>query len=199
MGSALVRTSQAPSLADLGRRLYESALIRREQELITGPDGEPIGWLLDTRIPMLTGPMAQEVGCKIAAQLRNRGVDQVAGYGFGAYPIVCAALGAPGTPVLRGGFIRNGRKGHGRRRIVEGPLSKAKPIVLLDDILNSGKSAMHAWELLRAEGYDVVGLMALFEFAWSCGRKTLEDQGLWVHALLRLNLREGGRNSSDLA
>ena len=179
--------------------LYEASLVRQEQERITSPEGEQIGWLLDTRIPMLTGSTAQEVGSVLAERLRTRGIDQVAGYGLGAYPVVCATVSAPGLPVLRGGFIRDGRKGHGRRRLVEGPLSKAKPIVMVDDILNSGTSAMRALLLLRAEGYEVAGLIALFEFTWNRGRRRMEREGLWVDSLLDLNLREGGGGGSDSA
>ena len=183
----------------MGRRLYELSLVRRDQEHITDPAGQPIGWLLDTRIPMLTGPVAQEVGQVLAGRLRSRGISQVAGYGFGAYSMVCATVLSSGRPLMRGGFVREERKGHGRRRIVEGPIATDEPVVLLDDILNSGRSALQAVSLLRGEGYEVVGLTTLFDFTWSGGRGRLEAKGLWVDSLLDLNLREGGASSSDSA
>ncbi len=198
MDSALLSSPHLADLADLGRRLYGQSLVHRDHEYITDPDGEPVRWLLDTRIPMLTGTIAQEVGHVLAERLRIRRITQVAGYGFGAYPLVCATLGAPGQPALRGGFIRDGRKGHGRRRIVEGPLTKTRPLVLLDDILNSGTSATRALQLLRGEGYSVVGLTTLFEFTWSRGRSLLEAQGMWVDSLLSLNLRERDKGISHL-
>ena len=186
-------------LRDLGRRLYEQSLVRREDEYITDPRGKPIGWLLDTRIPMLSGPMAQEVGQVIAARLRARGILQVSGYGFGAYSMVCSTICAPGRPPMRGGFIRDGRKPHGRRRLVEGPLDRGEPVVLLDDILNSGRSALRALGFLRDEGFDVAGLSTLFDFTWSGGRTCIESHGLWVDSLIELNLREVAPGSSDSA
>ena len=199
MASSLHSASSYADLADLGRRLYEQSLVRREQEYITDPRGQPIGWLLDTRMPMLTGEMLKEVGQVLAERLRSKGISQVAGYGFGSYSMVCAVLGAPGEPSFRGGFIREARKPHGRRRLVEGPLDPAQPLVLLDDILNSGRSATKAVSLLEGEGYDVVGLITLFNFTWSGGRARLEAGGLWVDSLLDLNLRDSGRSSSDSA
>lgn len=184
-------------LVDLGRRLYEQALVRREQELITDPRGQPIGWLLDTRIPMLESRMFKEVGKVLAERLRAKSVHQVAGYGFGAYSMVCAALAAPGLPTFKGGFVREHRKPHGRRRLVEGPLDRSKPIVLLDDILNSGRSASRAVSLLRNDGFEVVGVMTLFNFTWSGGRARVESDGVWVDSLLDLNLRDGTQSSSD--
>lgn len=192
-------TSTYADLVELGRRLYERSLVRREQEYITDPRGQPIGWLLDTRMPMLSGDMFNEVGTVLAERLRSKDVYQVAGYGFGAFSMVCSVLSIQNTPRFRGGFIREARKPHGRRRLVEGPVEKTQPLVLLDDILNSGRSAMRAVTLLRNDGYHVVGLMTLFNFTWSAGRARLESEGLWVDSLLDLNLREGGRSSSDSA
>ncbi len=201
MNSSSFSTSVHADLAELGRRLYERALVRREQELITDPRGQPIGWLLDTRIPMLDGAMFNEVGHVLAERLRAHEAQQVAGFGFGAYSLVCSVLAAsgasPGDAPFRGGFVREQRKPHGRRRLVEGPVRRDQPLVLLDDILNSGRSAARAIGLLRGAGYDVAGLMTLFSFTWSSGRARIEGEGLWVETLLDLNLRDRGRSSSD--
>lgn len=182
-------------LVELGRMLYEKALVRREQEEITDPRGQPIGWLLDTRMPMLDGVVFREVGAVLAQRLRAKGVHQVAGYGFGSYALVCSVLSARIDPPFNGGFIREQRKPHGRRRLVEGPLDRSCPIVLLDDILNSGRSATTALNLLRSDGFNVVGMMTLFNFTWSGGRIRLETSGLWVDSILDLNLRENGKQA----
>ena len=184
-------------LVDLGRRLYHRVLVRREDEAITDPRGQPIRWLLDTRIPMLDSELFLEVGSVLAERLRQKNVHQVAGFGFGAFSMVSSVLSAPGEPAFRGGFVRENRKPHGRRRLVEGPLDRSEPIVLLDDILNSGRSAARAVSLLRSDGFNVVGLVTLFHFTWSSGRGRMESDGLWVDALLDLNLRENARSSSD--
>ncbi len=182
---------QETALARLGHTLYQRALVRREDEAITDPRGQPIGWLLDTRTPMLDGAVFAEAGAVIADRLATRGVQQVAGYGYGAFPLVCSVLphGTPERP-LAGGFIRERRKPYGRRRLVEGPLDRSRPVALADDILNSGRSAARAVALLRSDGFDVVGLVTLFNFTWSGGRARLEGDGLWVESLLELNLRE---------
>lgn len=190
-------TSTYADLVELGRRLYEQSLVRREQEHITDPRGQSIGWLLDTRIPMLDSRVFTEVGMVLAERLEARGVFQVAGFGFGAYSMVCAVLSADMDKPFRGGFIREQRKPHGRRRLVEGPVDRNAPIVLLDDILNSGRSAVKAVSLLRSDGFEVVGLTTLFNFTWSGGRARLEAEGLWVDSLLDLNLRENATSSSD--
>jgi len=182
------------ALTRLGHTLYQRALVRRENESITDPRGQPIGWLLDTRTPMLDGEIFAEIGSVLSERLLARGVEQVAGFGYGAFPMVCAVLTASdANHVFKGGFIRDRRKAYGRRRLVEGPLDRNKPVALVDDILNSGRSAARAASLLRADGFEVAGVMTLFNFTWSGGRARLEADGLWVESLLELNLREGAR------
>ncbi len=199
MDRSSLSSSAYTDLVELGRRLYDRALIRREEELITDPRGQPIGWLLDTRVPMLDGELFTEVGEVLAQRLRDRNVHQVVGFGFGAHPLVCSVLSTSGTPAFKGGLIREDRKEHGRRRLVEGPVSRTDPVVLLDDIINSGRSAAQALRRLRDEDFTVDGLLTLFNFTWSSGQSRIENKGLWVDSLLDLNLRETKSSSSDSA
>ncbi|MEM1043413.1 MAG: orotate phosphoribosyltransferase [Bacteroidota bacterium] len=188
------------ALARLGHELYQRALVRRDQEPITDPRGQPIGWLLDTRMPMLEGEVFDEIGDVLAERLRGRDITQVAGFGYGSFPIVCSVLGASadeGHARFRGGFVRERRKAYGRRRLVEGPIDRSQPVVLVDDILNSGRSAARAIALLRSDGFEVPGVLTLFNFTWSGGKARLEGDGLWVESLLELNLRDGSRAAAS--
>ncbi len=183
-------------LVELGRRLYDTALVRREHEPITDPRGQAIGWLLDTRMAMLDGQLFREVGEVLAERLRAKSIHQVAGLGFGSYALICSVLAVHGEPVFNGGFVREQRKAHGRQRLIEGPLDRKEPVVLLDDILNSGRSAGNAVRLLREDGFQVVGMLTLFNFTWSSGRQRVEDMGLWVDSVLDLNLKDNKKVNS---
>ncbi|MCS3677960.1 orotate phosphoribosyltransferase [Salinibacter ruber] len=192
-------SSSRAELIEIGRKLYEEALVRREDELITDPRGQPIGWLLDTRVPTLDGELFTEVGSVIAERLRERDARQVVGYGFGAHPLVCSVLAVSEGDEFKGGLIREERKEHGRRRLVEGPIDADQPVVMVDDIINSGRSASEALRLVRSAGFTVDGLLTLFNFTWSNGQDRIEAEGLWVDSLLDLNLQEGTGSGSDSA
>ncbi|PSQ79587.1 MAG: orotate phosphoribosyltransferase [Bacteroidetes bacterium QH_6_63_17] len=189
--------SSRAELIEIGRRLYEEALVRREDELITDPRGQPIGWLLDTRVPTLDGDLFTEVGMVLAERLRERGAFQIVGYGFGAHPLVCSVLSVDDGDGFKGGLVREARKEHGRRRLVEGPIDPDEPVVMVDDIINSGRSASEALTLLRGADFMVEGLLTLFNFTWSSGQARIEAEGLWVDSLLDLNLQEGTSSGSD--
>lgn len=179
-----------PDVARLGRRLYERALVRREEEPITDPRGKPIGWLLDTRMALMESELYQQVGSVVGQQLRGRGIRQVAGFGFGAYPVVGAILGTCEDDEFSGGLIREHRKPYGRQRLIEGALDRSIPVAVVDDILNSGRSAEQAIEQLDQEGFNVSGVFTLFNFTWGTGKERLLARGLWVDSLLNLNLRD---------
>lgn len=182
--------STSEAVVDLGRLLYRKALIRSDDEPISDPKGRPIGWLLDTRIPMLESSIFREVGRALVERLQNKGITQVAGHGYGALPLVSSVLASAPDGEWRAGFIRESRKEYGRRRHIEGPIEPSRSVALLDDILNSGRSAERAVTILRDEGFNVDGLITLFNFTWGGGKRRLEDAGLWVDSLLDVNLRE---------
>ena len=184
-------------LVELGRRLYDRSLVRSEQEDITDPRGQPIGWLLDTRMPMLEGRTYREVGAVLAERLSEKGVRQIAGRGFGSYAIVGSILSCTDYGPFRGGLVRDQRKKYGRKRLVEGPIAPGEPVVVVDDIMKSGRSALRTIALLQEDGYRVEGVLTLFCFTWSEGRRLLEADGLWVDSILDLTLRSARPSESD--
>ncbi len=182
---------------ELSSEIYDIALISGENEELTDPDGESVDWLLDMRIPLLDGNIARRLGNLVANRLRMKGCRQVAGFGLGGHAMVCATINADGYPRLIGGFIRSQRKPHGRCRLIEGPLDRQLPVVLLDDLLNSGETALRGLAQLRHEGFQVAGCLTIFEYDWGEGRKKLERKGMWVNSLMELTLSQNDAEDSD--
>lgn len=93
-------------------------------------------------------------------------VDAVAGLTLGADPIVTAvsvvsALGDRPIPAL---IVRKETKGHGTMAYIEGPtLSEGANVVVLEDVVTTGKSAMQAVERLRGAGYKVDRVLSLID------------------------------------
>ncbi|HAT15197.1 MAG TPA: orotate phosphoribosyltransferase [Microcoleaceae bacterium UBA10368] len=91
-------------------------------------------------------------------------VQAVAGLTLGADPIVTAvsvvsALSDRPIPAL---IVRKEAKGHGTMAYIEGPtLPEGATVVVLEDVVTTGKSAMQAVERLRGAGYKVDRILAL--------------------------------------
>ena len=93
-------------------------------------------------------------------------VSAVAGLTLGADPIVSAvsivsAYEKKPIPAL---IIRKESKGHGTKAYIEGPsLPAGASVVVLEDVVTTGHSAMLAVERLRQVGYSVNQVMALVD------------------------------------
>ncbi|MEB3216276.1 MAG: orotate phosphoribosyltransferase [Nostocales cyanobacterium 94392] len=90
----------------------------------------------------------------------------VAGLTLGADPIVSAvsvvsALESRPIPAL---IVRKEAKGHGTKAYVEGPsLPEAAQVVVLEDVVTTGRSAMKAVTRLRDAGYTVNQVISLID------------------------------------
>jgi orotate phosphoribosyltransferase len=61
-------------------------------------------------------------------------------------------------------YLRPTPKNHGMGRQVEGPLAKGHRAVLIEDLISTGMSSLRCAEALRAEGAEVLAVLALFSY-----------------------------------
>ena len=114
--------------------------------------------------------------------------DAVAGLTLGADPIVSAvsvisALTDRPIPAL---IIRKQAKGHGTQAYIEGPkLPQKAEVIVLEDVVTTGKSALQAVERLQAAGYQVSQIISLIDRKQG-GRELYESQGLKFQALFAI-------------
>ena len=90
----------------------------------------------------------------------------VAGLTLGADPIVTATsvVAAYEGRSLTALIVRKEAKGHGTQVYVEGPtLPEGSSVVVLEDVVTTGQSAMKAVDRLRAAGYVVTTVMTLVD------------------------------------
>ncbi|MDB5090362.1 MAG: orotate phosphoribosyltransferase [Mucilaginibacter sp.] len=64
-------------------------------------------------------------------------------------------------------YVRSKPKDHGTGSLIEGDLSlTGKRVVVIEDLISTGKSSLQAVEALRNAGYDVAGLAAIFSYGF---------------------------------
>jgi orotate phosphoribosyltransferase len=119
--------------------------------------------------------------------LRDAGwqVDAIGGLTLGADPIAYAIsyASAHTASPLRAFTVRKEAKAHGTGKLIEGPFQMGDRVVVVEDVITSGASALHAVDAVREAGGEVVGVLALVDRVEG-GREALEEKGLRVVSLV---------------
>jgi orotate phosphoribosyltransferase len=119
-----------------------------------------------------------------------------AGIALGA--LVAEEMGLPYA------YCRPKPKEHGMRNQLEGRLDENAKVVVVEDLISTGGSSLKVVEFLRSEGYEVIGLGALFTYGFKeseilfreadCDFFTLSN----YHELIQQALKSGYINESSL-
>lgn len=144
--------------ARLLRELREHALVIGEVVLTSGAVAQ---YLVDAKRAILRREGFMALAELVAAQALQWGATAVGGMTMGADPIACAALA--GGADVKAFFVRKEVKAHGLGRRLEGPLLEPARdrCMLVEDVVTTGGSTIRALEAVRAEGLEVVGVLAI--------------------------------------
>lgn len=137
--------------------LRTHALIIGEVVLTSGRTAQ---YLLDAKRAILRPPGFRALAELVAAQAGEWETTAVGGMTMGADPIACAALA--GGADVKAFFVRKEVKQHGLSRRIEGPdLDVGERCMLVEDVVTTGGSTIRALEVIRSEGHDVCGVLAI--------------------------------------
>jgi orotate phosphoribosyltransferase len=140
---------------------------------------------IDARLTTMSPEGLVLIGALGEAAIREFGqVDAVGGLTLGADPIAYAIAfhSAASLSPIRAFTVRKEAKAHGTGRLIEGPFRAEDRVVVIEDVITTGGSALRAVEVLRAAHARILGVFALVDREEG-GRRALEEQGLRVVAL----------------
>ena len=120
---------------------------------------------LDARRVTLSASAASLVGLVFLQHLQDLDVDAVAGLTLGADPIVAAIAvvsGQHGRP-LDGLIVRKAAKEHGAGRRIEGPWRDGMRVLVIEDTMTTGASALEAARAVEKAGGSVEAIWGLID------------------------------------
>src|SRR6266542_236839 len=144
---------------------------------------------IDARLTTMSPEGLALIGSVGLGALRARGwaPDSVGGLTLGAdpvaYAISYASAGAP--PMIRAFTVRKESKEHGTRKLIEGPFRAGDAVVIVEDVITSGGSALRAIEAVRDAGATVLGVLAVVD-RQEGGTEALRASGVDVLSLASL-------------
>ena len=71
-------------------------------------------------------------------------------------------------------YVRSKAKAHGRQNMIEGKIHAGQRVLVVEDLISTGGSCLAAVEALRAEGCEVVGVIAIFQYLFEEARSRFE-------------------------
>jgi orotate phosphoribosyltransferase len=98
--------------------------------------------------------------------------DVVAGVATAGIPqgvLIAQELGLPFV------YVRSAKKEHGMSNQIEGVLNKGQSVVVIEDLISTGKSSLNAVNALRESGAKVKGMTAIFSYDLDVAKKNFEE------------------------
>jgi len=165
-------------------RLLAERSARRGQ--FTLASGRTSTLYIDARLTTMSPDGLALIGPIALATIDEAGwtADAVGGLTLGADPVsyaIAYASALAGRP-LRAFTVRKEPKVHGTGKLIEGPFRAGDRVVVVEDVITTGGSALRAVDAVRSAGGVVVGVLAVVDREEG-GREAIENAGIQVRAL----------------
>ncbi|WP_200976091.1 orotate phosphoribosyltransferase [Echinicola sp. 20G] len=97
------------------------------------------------------------------------GIAGVATAGIPQGALIAEEMGLPFI------YVRSKPKGHGMENMIEGKVTKGQKVVVIEDLVSTGGSSLKAVEALKASGFEVLGMAAIFTYGFDVARQNFES------------------------
>ncbi len=172
---------------DLAELLRTSSVRTGEFVLASG---RASNYYVDARRTTMSGRGQRLIGRVGLAALEETDwhPSAVGGLTLGADPVAYAIAHAAAIAnrALDAFTVRKEAKAHGAGRQVEGPIEPGARVVVIEDVVTTGGSALRAIEVLSAFGAEIQGVLALVDREEG-GRETIEAGGHRLISLYRVS------------
>ncbi|CAI2671360.1 Orotate phosphoribosyltransferase [Apilactobacillus kunkeei] len=152
---------------------------------VTLSPNEPFTWAsgikapiyTDNRIPISFPEVRTHIADGLSELIRNKfpEVKVIGGVATAGIPHAAIVADKMDLPMI---YVRSKPKDHGRGKQMEGRINQQDPIVLIDDLLSTGKSVLNAAQALNNEGYNVIGVVAIFSYELPDSTKNFKEAGI---------------------
>lgn len=131
----------------------------------------------DNRITLSFPPIRNYIREKMAEQVINHygKPDVIAGVATGAIGIGMLVAEQLGLPFI---YVRPEAKSHGRQNQIEGFLEKGQSVVVIEDLISTGKSSLNAVRALKEADANVKGMIAIFSYGFDVANENFEKENV---------------------
>ncbi|GAA0551992.1 orotate phosphoribosyltransferase [Chitinophaga japonensis] len=84
-------------------------------------------------------------------------------------------------------YVRSKPKEHGMGNRIEGVLQAGQPVVVVEDLISTGKSSLEAVQAIREAGGEVIGMVSIFNYGFDVAVQAFAAAGVPYHSLSNYN------------
>ena len=106
--------------------------------------------------------------------------DAIAGVATGAIGIGMLVAEYLVLPFI---YVRPDAKGHGRKNQIEGFIEGGQSVVVVEDLISTGKSSLNAVKALKEAKVNVKGMVAIFTYGFDIATKNFAEEGITLNTL----------------
>ena len=181
MPNVCLLDQQAHPHANLILQLFDIGCITFEETVQAS--GQVFPYYIDLRRIISNPQVFESVIGTYAEILQNLKFDRIAGIPYGSLPTASGLALRLNFPLI---FPRKEVKAYGARRLIEGNYESGETIVVVDDILISGKSAIEGAQKIESCGLKVRDIVVFIDHeSGVCDR--IQKSGYSPHAVLKIS------------
>lgn len=110
--------------------------------------------------------------------------DVIAGVATGGIALGALVAQELGVPFV---YVRASSKGHGLQNKIEGVVDSGQSVVVVEDLVSSGKSSLDAVEALKEAECNVKGMVAIFTYGFDIAKENFKKAKCTLHTLSDYN------------
>ncbi len=137
----------------------------------------------DNRIALSYPLIRNYIADQIAIQVKSIHKNQkfiIAGVATGAIGIGMLVAHKMNRPFI---YVRPEAKKHGKKNQIEGYIPKNPKIIVIEDLISTGKSSLNAVEALKKIGADVIGMFGIFSYELNIAQKNFNKSNIKLNTL----------------
>lgn len=136
----------------------------------------------DNRKTLSYPPLRNFIKLELARIIREKydQVDAIAGVATGAIAQGAMVAEELSLPFV---YVRSSPKDHGLENLIEGDLKPGMKVVVIEDLISTGGSSLKAVEAIRADGSDVIGMLAIFTYDFPVANEAFRKAKVELTAL----------------
>ena len=128
--------------------------------------------------PKIRDFLANSIADEIKKNVSNNFI--IAGVATGAIGIGMLVANKLNAPFI---YVRPEKKKHGRKNQIAGTLNKNEKVIVIEDLISTGKSSLNAVDAIQNNGAKVIFMIALFTYGFEIAKKNFTYKNIELKTL----------------